>query len=56
MTTLTKFAAETPDKIAIILLGGTNPVAAAEEAGIGADNFMESGTADFESLVSFWDL
>jgi hypothetical protein len=45
-----------PDKIGIVLLGGTNPVAAAEEAGIEAENFMESGTVDFESLVSFWDL
>lgn len=45
-----------PEKIGIILLGGANPVAAAEEAGIEADNFLESGMADFQSLVSFWDL
>lgn len=45
-----------PDKIGVVLLGGTNPVAAAEEAGIEAENIMESGTVDFESLVSFWDL
>jgi len=44
------------NKVGIVLLGGMNPVAAAEEAGIEADNFCESGTADFESLVSFWDL
>jgi len=43
-------------KIGIILLGGMNPVAAAEEAGIEADNVCEAGTVEFESLVSFWDL
>ena len=45
-----------PDKIGIVLLGGANPVAAAEEAGIAADNSLESGTAEFESLVRFQDL
>ena len=45
-----------PNKIGIILLGGMNPVAAAEEAGIEADNLCESGTVEFENLVSFWDL
>jgi repressor of nif and glnA expression len=44
------------DRTGIVLLGGMNPVAAAEEAGIGADNISESGTADFRSLVSFWDV
>ena len=45
-----------PNKIGIVLLGGMNPVAAAEEAGVEADNFSESGTIDFQHLVSFWDL
>jgi repressor of nif and glnA expression len=44
------------NKIGIILLGGMNPVAAAEEAGLEADNVCEAGTTEFESLVSFWDL
>jgi repressor of nif and glnA expression len=44
------------NKIGIILLGGMNPVAAAEEAGIEADNVCEAGMAEFESLVSFRDL
>jgi repressor of nif and glnA expression len=44
------------NKIGIVLLGGMNPVAAAEEAGIEADNVCEAGTTEFESLVSFWDL
>ncbi len=43
-------------KIGIILLGGMNPVAAAEEAGIEADNVCEAGTAEFESLVDFREL
>jgi repressor of nif and glnA expression len=44
------------NKIGIILLGGMNPVAAAEEAGIEADSVLEAGMAEFESLVSFRDL
>lgn len=44
------------NKVGIILLGGMNPIAAAEEAGIEADNVSESGTIDFERLTSFWDL
>lgn len=44
------------NKVGIILLGGMNPIAAAEEAGIEADNVSESGTIDFRQLVRFWDL
>jgi repressor of nif and glnA expression len=44
------------NKIGIVLLGGMNPIAAAEEAGIQSDNFSESGTIDFERLVNFRDL
>lgn len=44
------------DEIGVILLGGMNPVAAAEEAGIEADNVCEAGTTEFGSLVSYWDL
>ena len=44
------------NKVGMVLLGGMNPVAAAEEAGIQADNFSESGTIDFERLVSFREL
>jgi repressor of nif and glnA expression len=44
------------NKIGVIMLGGMNPVAAAEEAGIEAENFSESGTLDFERLTSFWKL
>ncbi len=44
------------DKIGVILLGGMNPVAAAEEAGIEAENVCEAGTTEFESLVRFRDL
>ncbi len=44
------------NKIGIVLLGGMNPIAAAEEAGIQADNFSESGTVDFERLINFRDL
>jgi hypothetical protein len=44
------------NKIGVILLGGMNPVAAAEEAGIEADNICEAGMVEFESLMNFCDL
>jgi hypothetical protein len=44
------------NKVGMVLLGGLNPVAAAEEAGIQAGNFPESGTIDFERLVNFREL
>jgi hypothetical protein len=44
------------NKIGMILLGGLNPVAAAEEAGIEAENISESGTIDFRRLMSRRDL
>ncbi len=44
------------NKIGIVLLGGMNPIAAAEEAEVQADNFSESGTIDFERLVNFREL
>jgi hypothetical protein len=44
------------NKVGMVMLGGLNPLAAAEEAGVQADNFSESGTIDFERLVNFRDL
>ena len=44
------------NKIGMILLGGLNPVAAAEEAGIEAENISESGTLDFRQLVNYREL
>jgi hypothetical protein len=44
------------NKIGMILLGGLNPVAAAEEAGVEAENISESGTVDFHQLVNYRDL
>ncbi len=44
------------NKVGIILYGGLNAVAAAEEAGIRAENIANSGTVDFGKLVSFHDL
>ena len=45
-----------PNKVGIILLGGLNPVAAAEEAGIEAENFAMSSVIDYQQLQSFWEL
>ena len=44
------------NKMGMILLGGLNPVAAAEEAGIEAENISESGTIDFRQLVNYREL
>lgn len=44
------------NRVGIVLLGGLNPVAAAVEAGIEAENIPESGMIDFEQLKSFWQL
>jgi hypothetical protein len=44
------------NKIGMVLLGGLNPVAAAEEAGIEAENISESGTIDFRQLASYREL
>jgi repressor of nif and glnA expression len=44
------------NKVGVILHGGLNPVAAAEEAGIEADNIANSGLIDFQRLGSFWEI
>ncbi len=41
------------NKIGMILLGGLNPVAAAEEAGIAADNLAMSTVMEYQELVKF---
>ncbi|MDM8000557.1 MAG: NrpR regulatory domain-containing protein [Dehalococcoidia bacterium] len=42
-----------PNKIGVILIGGLNPVAAAQEAGIEAENHSMCTTMDYESLVDY---
>lgn len=42
-----------PNKIGMILIGGMNPVAAAEEGGIAAENRAMSTLVPYESLVPF---
>jgi repressor of nif and glnA expression len=44
------------NKVGVILDGGLNPLAAAEEAGIEAENIANSGTVDIATLGSFWDI
>jgi repressor of nif and glnA expression len=44
------------NKIGMVLLGGLNPLAAAEEAGVEAENIAEAGTVDFHQLVSCHEL
>ncbi len=45
-----------PNKIGIVLLGGMNPVAAAEEADIGAANQAMSTLMDYRQLIRFSEL
>lgn len=45
-----------PDRVGLVLFGGMNPVAAAAEAGIEADNAAMNAMVDYGQLRSFWDL
>lgn len=45
-----------PGRVGVLLLGGLNPVAAAEEAGIQAENAAISLVIEYERLKSFRDL
>jgi len=45
-----------PNKVGIVLLGGLNPVAAAAESGIEAENVAMSSVIDYQQLRSFWEL
>ncbi|MBI2857097.1 MAG: DUF128 domain-containing protein, partial [Chloroflexi bacterium] len=44
------------NRVGMVLLGGLNPVAAAEEAGFGVDSMAMAGVIDYARLVSFWEL
>jgi len=45
-----------PNRVGIVLLGGLNPVAAAEEARIPAENTSICTVLDYGQLKSIWDL
>ncbi len=45
-----------PNRVGVLMLGGLNPVAAAEEAGIQAENAAISSVVEYSRLRSFWDL
>ena len=44
------------NKIGMVLLGGLNPVAAAEEAGIDTDNLAMSTVMEFQDLIKFQEV
>lgn len=44
------------NRAGVVVVGGLNPLAAIEEAGLTGDHRAMTGFADYESLVSFWDL
>ncbi len=45
-----------PNRVGLILIGGLNPVAAVEEAGIETENAAMSSVIDYGKLFSFWEL
>jgi repressor of nif and glnA expression len=45
-----------PNKIGMVLIGGLNPVAAAQEAGVQAYNQSMSTVADYSKLITFSEL
>jgi len=45
-----------PNKIGIILIGGLNPVAAAQEAGVEAENRAMSTVMEYRDLIKFQEL
>ncbi len=44
------------NRIGIVLLGGLNPVAAAEEAGIEAENHAMSTVIEYQNLIRLWEV
>lgn len=44
------------NRIGMVLVGGLNPLAAVHESGITVDNMAESGSIDYEQLISFQEL
>ncbi|MBA7705244.1 hypothetical protein ES703_114068 [subsurface metagenome] len=44
------------NRIGVILFNGLNPVAAAVEAGIEAENHGMSTVIDYQNLIKFWEL
>jgi repressor of nif and glnA expression len=44
------------NRVGMILLGGLNPIAAAEEAGIESENRAMSTIIDYQELIKFWEL
>jgi hypothetical protein len=44
------------NRVGIVLLGGLNPVAAAQEAGIEAENNAMSTVMEYKSLIKFEEL
>ena len=44
------------NKVGMILVGGLNPVACAQEAGFGAENYAMSTVMDYGELISFQKL
>ena len=46
----------TTNRVGLVVVGGLNPMAAVEEAGLTGDHRAMTGIAEYETLVSFWTL
>jgi hypothetical protein len=44
------------NRVGMLLVGGLNPVAAAEEAGIEAENHAMSTVTEYQNLIKFWEV
>ncbi len=44
------------NRVGMVLMGGLNPVAAAEEQGIEAENMSMSTVIEYQDLIKFWEL
>lgn len=44
------------NRVGMVLMGGLNPVAAAEEQGIEAENMSMSTVMEYQDLIKFWEL
>ena len=46
----------TTNRVGLVVVGGLNPMAAVEEAGLTGDHRAMTGIAEYEALTSFWTL
>ena len=45
-----------PNKVGVVLVGGLNPVAAAQEIGIDAENYSMSTVIDYRNFIKYTEI